>query len=90
MACLQVDPMLKIPPFEDRLSRAVAHYWAVLEAQSKKQKARSRNPDRGQRSAVTGGKQMAGVMLRALPRPCSHPSTAAISPHLPAETTTMH
>ena len=39
-----------VPPFQERLSRAVQHYWAVLDKQSRKQKAG--------RAAVTGGKQM--------------------------------
>jgi len=46
-----------LPPFQDRLSKAVAHYWRTLEAQTHKQKA---GLDRGRRSAVTGGKQMDG------------------------------
>ena len=46
-----------LPRFENRLSRAVAHYWHTLEAQKQKQKA---GTDHGNRSAVTGGKQMDG------------------------------
>jgi hypothetical protein len=46
-----------LPPFEDRLRKAVAHYWRTLAAQSGKQKA---GMDHGRRSAVTGGKQMDG------------------------------
>jgi hypothetical protein len=46
-----------LPPFEDRLRKAVAHYWRTLVAQSGKQKA---GMDHGRRSAVTGGKQMDG------------------------------
>ena len=46
-----------LPPFEDRLRKAVAHYWRTLEAQSSKQKA---GMDHGRRAAVTGGKQMDG------------------------------
>jgi hypothetical protein len=46
-----------LPPFEDRLRKAVAHYWRTLVAQSSKQKA---GMDHGRRSAVTGGKQMDG------------------------------
>ena len=48
---------LVLPPFEDRLSKAVAHYWRTLDAQKGKQKA---GTDHGNRSAVTGGKQMDG------------------------------
>jgi hypothetical protein len=46
-----------LPPFEDRLSKAVAHYWRVLDAQFSKQKT---GIDHGRRAAVTGGKQMDG------------------------------
>jgi hypothetical protein len=48
---------IELPPFEDRLSEAVAHYWRTLAAQKGKQKA---GTDHGNRSAVTGGKQMNG------------------------------
>jgi hypothetical protein len=46
-----------LPPFDDRLRKAVAHYWRTLEAQSHRQKP---GMDHGRRSAVTGGKQMDG------------------------------
>ncbi len=49
-----------LPPFEDRLRKAVAHYWRTLAAQSSKQKA---GMDHGRRPVVvgvTGGKQMDG------------------------------
>jgi hypothetical protein len=46
-----------LPPFQNRLSKAVAHYWRTLEDQTRKQKA---GMDHGRRSAVTGGKQMDG------------------------------
>jgi hypothetical protein len=46
-----------LPPFEDRLRKAVAHYWRTLAGQSHKQKA---GVDHGRRGAVTGGKQMDG------------------------------
>jgi hypothetical protein len=46
-----------LPPFEDRLSKAVAHYWRTLEVQKGKQKA---GRDHGHRGEVTGGKQMDG------------------------------
>ena len=49
-------PMVQ-SPFQDRLSKAVAHYWRTLEAQTHKQKV---GMDRGRRSSVTGGKQMDG------------------------------
>lgn len=47
-----------LPPFEDHLRKAVAHYWQTLESQSAKQV--KGEADRGQRAAVTGGKQMDG------------------------------
>jgi hypothetical protein len=47
-----------LPRFEKRLREAVAHYWRTLQEQSAKQITGS--ADRGQRSAVTGGKQMDG------------------------------
>jgi len=47
-----------LPPFEKRLREAVAHYWRTLKEQSAKQTTGS--ADRGQRAAVTGGKQMDG------------------------------
>src|SRR5450759_156570 len=46
-----------LPPFQDRLRKAVAHYWRTLAEQSHKQQA---GKDHGRRSAVTGGKQMDG------------------------------
>ena len=42
--------------FEARTQAAVAHYWRTLDAQGKKQTKGS--ADRGNRAAVTGGKQM--------------------------------
>ncbi|MGI8906117.1 MAG: PaeR7I family type II restriction endonuclease [Candidatus Sumerlaeaceae bacterium] len=47
-----------LPPFEDRLGEAIAHYWTTLIKQAKPRKGRA--SDRGRRSAVTGGKQMDG------------------------------
>jgi hypothetical protein len=47
---------IKLPPFENKLSKAVAHYWGTLLKQSEK----GGESDRGNRSAVTGGKQMDG------------------------------
>jgi len=46
-----------LPPFQDHLSKAAAHYWRTLEVQHQKQMA---GMDHGRRSAVTGGKQMDG------------------------------
>jgi hypothetical protein len=47
-----------LPPLENLLKKAVAHYWQTLNQQSAKQT--SGNADRGGRAAVTGGKQMDG------------------------------
>ncbi len=47
-----------LPPLDDLLQKAVAHYWQTLIEQSEKQK--SGDADRGGRAAVTGGKQMDG------------------------------
>jgi hypothetical protein len=44
--------------YEDRIKRAVAHYWMTLGTQAGKQTAT--DSDRGNRRAVTGGKQMDG------------------------------
>ena len=52
-----------LPPFEKRLREAVAHYWRTLKEQSAKQTTGS--ADRGQRAAVTGGKQMDGFVAPA-------------------------
>ena len=46
-----------LPPFEDRLRKAVAHYWRTRASQKKKQKA---GTDHGRRSEATGGKRMDG------------------------------
>jgi hypothetical protein len=54
---IQRQMPIVFPPFEDRLRKAVAHYWRTLEAQAHKQKA---GMDHGRRTAVTGGKQMDG------------------------------
>jgi Restriction endonuclease XhoI len=48
----------QLPPFDNLLKNAVAHYWRTLGEQSTKQ--RSGDADRGGRAAVTGGKQMDG------------------------------
>ncbi len=44
--------------YEDRVRKAVRHYWSTLDAQAHRQK--SSDSDRGHRAAVTGGKQMDG------------------------------
>ena len=44
--------------YENRVKRAVAHYWTTLGAQARKQGVGG--SDRGNRRAVTGGKQMDG------------------------------
>lgn len=45
--------------YEERVRAAVAHYWTTLLRQSSKQSSGA-DADRGNRSAVTGGKQMDG------------------------------
>lgn len=50
---------VEVPSFEDRLREAVAHYWCSLDQQAAKQRT-GLSADRGQRSAVTAGKQMDG------------------------------
>ncbi len=47
-----------VPPIEARLAEAVSHYWSTLHSQANRQSAG--DADRGNRSAVTGGKQMDG------------------------------
>ncbi|MGH7788760.1 MAG: PaeR7I family type II restriction endonuclease [Candidatus Binatia bacterium] len=44
--------------YEERVKKAVSHYWRTLGSQASKQ--RSKAADRGKRAAVTGGKQMDG------------------------------
>jgi hypothetical protein len=43
--------------YEAQARRAVAHYWATLQAQAGKQ---GEDGDRGNRRSVTGGKQLDG------------------------------
>lgn len=52
--------------YEVLVKEAVAHYWRTLDAQTKKQTT----GDRGNRSAVTGGKQMDGfcALVRTIVR----------------------
>jgi len=49
---------ISIDGYEKLVRAAVTHYWSRLQAQSAQQ--RSKDADRGRRSAVTGGKQMDG------------------------------
>lgn len=44
--------------YEERTRQAVKHYWRTLGSQASKQKGK--DADRGNRTAVTGGKQMDG------------------------------
>ena len=44
--------------YKNRVREAVVHYWDTLGAQANKQ--RGGDADRGNRTAVTGGKQMDG------------------------------
>ena len=48
--------------YAEELSRAVAHFWSTRKVQTQSQGNRSGRPDRGARSAVTGGKQMDGFL----------------------------
>jgi len=49
---------IRLDDYENLTQRAVAQFWRTLEAQGEKQK--SNDADRGERAAVTGGKQMGG------------------------------
>ena len=49
---------LQLRDIEARTAEAVRHYWRTLDAQAIRQT--SRGADRGNRAAVTGGKQMDG------------------------------
>ncbi len=46
--------------YEEIVRRAVSHYWATLGAQGLRQRDRQGDADRGNRGAVTGGRQMDG------------------------------
>lgn len=52
---------MNIDDLQTKLRKAISSYWAIREAQSKKQKELG-NSDQGARSAVTGGAQMDGVI----------------------------
>jgi hypothetical protein len=45
---------------EARVRKAVRHYWRTLDSQASRQGADTGRPDAGNRTAVTGGKQMDG------------------------------
>jgi Restriction endonuclease XhoI len=50
----------------ERLGQAVRHFWTAREGQAGRQGGRAaKAKDRGQRRAVTGGKQMDGFTLLA-------------------------
>ena len=50
---------VSVPPIDDQLRTAIAHYWKSLDDQAAKQSGGLAS-DRGRRAAVTGGKQMDG------------------------------
>jgi hypothetical protein len=59
-AAARLPPMSVLPPdYEERVRDAVAHYWTTLGAQAGKNNS-AEEADRGNRGAVTGGKQMDG------------------------------
>ena len=47
---------------EKRLRRAIKHFWSTRESQSQKQSAETGARDAGDRTAVTGGRQMDGFI----------------------------
>jgi hypothetical protein len=52
-----------LPPLEERLKEAIRHFWTVRQQQAGKQGGEvAGGKDRGQRSAVTGGKQLDGFI----------------------------
>lgn len=50
------------PELDDRLKKAVSHFWKTRETQAQRQGASSGSKDAGYRSAVTGGAQMNGFI----------------------------
>jgi hypothetical protein len=52
-----------LPDFSQRLQKAVQHFWTVRSTQRKRQRGgRRTSKDKGERSAVTGGKHMDGFI----------------------------
>ena len=49
-------------PLEERLAKAVRHYWTTRLAQNKKQGRSTGRKDQGARAAVTGGAQLNGFV----------------------------
>jgi hypothetical protein len=49
-------------PWEKRLHKAVRHFWATRQNQAKLQGAKTGSRDAGERTAVTGGKQLDGFV----------------------------
>lgn len=54
--------MVSSPEVEDRLRKAIKHFWATRKTQAGKQGSKSGSRDAGARSAVTGGRQMDGFV----------------------------
>lgn len=50
------------PDLEKELRRAIKHFWLTRKKQSRKQGAKSGTRDAGDRTAVTGGRQMDGFI----------------------------
>lgn len=50
------------PVWEERLHKAVQHFWSTRGSQAKLQGAKSGTRDAGNRTAVTGGKQLDGFV----------------------------
>lgn len=48
--------------YQDRLAKAVQHFWEVRTQQHKKQGSATGKKDAGNRSAVTGGKHLDGFI----------------------------
>src|SRR6266536_4342311 len=47
---------------QDRLKKAIIHFWKARSSQAERQGLRSGEKDRGGRSAVTGGKHLDGFV----------------------------
>lgn len=50
------------PELEQKLRRAIKHFWSTRDSQAKKQGSKSGARDAGARTAVTGGQQMDGFI----------------------------
>lgn len=50
------------PDLEKRLRKAIKHFWSTRETQGKRQGSKTGSRDAGERTAVTGGRQMDGFV----------------------------